>query len=62
MNGTLPAFRLTTYDRDKASELVKGMVGQATSSHGGAYPYQRKGRLDEIPHRRLIRGVVIVRT
>ncbi len=33
--GTLIAFRLATYDRDKASELVKRLHGQRTSSHGG---------------------------
>ena len=62
MNGTLNAFRLATYDRDKASELVKRLYGQRTSSHGGTYAYRRKGLPDGIPHRRRIRGVVIVRT
>lgn len=62
MEGTLIAFRLAKYDRDKASELVKRFYGQRTSSHGGKYVYRRKGLLDEIPHVRLIRGVIIVRT
>ena len=60
--GTLIAFRLARYDRDRASELVKKLYGQRTSSHGGRYVYRRKGLLDEIPYVRLIRGVVIVRT
>ena len=38
------------------------LVGQATRSHGGRYAYRWKGLLDEISHRRLIRGVLIVRT
>ncbi len=62
MEGTLIAFRLARYDKDKASELVKRLYGQQTSSHGGKYVYRRKGLLDEIPHVRLIRGVIIVRT
>jgi len=62
MGTTLIASGLATYDRDRASELVKRPVGQAASSHGGRYAYRRKGLLDEIPHMRLIRGVVIVRT
>ena len=49
-------------DRDRASELVKRRVGQRTSSHGGKYVYRRKGLLDEIPHARLIRGMILVRT
>jgi hypothetical protein len=48
--------------RNRASELVERRVGQATSSHGGTYVVRRTGLLDEIPHGRRIRGVVIVRT
>ncbi len=62
MEGTLIAFRLASYDRNRASELVKRLYGQRTSSHGGKYVYRRKGLLDGIPHVRLIRGVIIVRT
>ncbi len=62
MEGIRIAFLLAKCDRDKASELVKRLVGQATSGHGGKYAYRRKGFLDEIPHRRPIRGVVIART
>ncbi len=61
MEGTLIAFRLARYDKDRASELVKRLYGQRTSSHGGKYVYRRKGLLDEIPHVRLIRGVILVR-
>ena len=60
--GTLLAFRLASYDKARASDLVKRLYGQRTSSHGGKYVYWRKGLLDEIPYVRLIRGVVIVRT
>ncbi len=60
--GTRIAFRLASYDRNRASELVKRLVGQRTSSHGGTYVYRRKGLLDEIPHVRLIRGVITVGT
>ena len=62
LEGTRIAFRLARYDRDKASELVKRLSGQARSSHGAKYGRRRKGLLDEIPHGRLVRGVVIVRT
>ncbi len=61
MEGTLIAFRLATYDRDKASELVKRLYGQRTSSHGGKYVYRRPGLLDDIPYVRMVRGVIIVR-
>ncbi len=41
---------------------MKRRYRQPTSSHDGTYVYRRKGLPDEIPHRRLFRGVVIVRT
>ena len=55
------AFRLAKYDKNRASELVKQLYGQATSSHGGRYRYRRRGLLDDIPHCRVIRGVLILR-
>ncbi len=59
--GTLLAFRLMSYDKARASDLVKKLYGQRTSSHRGKYVCRRKGLFDEIPYVRLIRGVVIVR-
>src|SRR3990170_2520521 len=61
MDGVLVAFRLARYDKNRASELVKRLYGQATSSHGGWYRYRRRGLLDDVPHRRLIRGVLTPR-
>ena len=62
MEGALIAFRLARYDKDRASGRVKCVVGPRTSSHVGRYVVRRRGRLDDVPHVRLIRGVVIVRT
>ena len=61
MYGTIIVFRLKPpQDPNMASELVKKLYGQKTSSHKGKYQYRRKGLLDEIPAHRLIRGVIIV--
>lgn len=35
--------------------------GQESSSHGGRYSYRREGLLDTVPHRKLGRGIVLVR-
>lgn len=62
MIGSMLVFRLKPpQDPNVASELVKKLYGQETSSHGGKYRYRRKGLMDDIPARRLIRGVIIVR-
>jgi hypothetical protein len=62
MEGILVVYKMpkgssnTEYGR-----LVKRLYGQRTSSHGGMYEYRRRGLLDDVPSRRLIRGVLIVR-
>ena len=62
MLGILIVYRLRSpHDPNRASDLVKKLYGQKTSSHKGRYTYRRKGFLDDIPSIRLIRGVLIVR-
>ena len=62
MKGSLIAFTVPTgKDRTKASSFAKAFYGQETSSHKGKYRYRRHGLLDDVPHRRLIRGVIIIR-
>ncbi len=39
----------------------KRFYGQETSSWKGKYSYRRPGLLDGLPHRKLLRGVVILR-
>lgn len=63
MKGILIAFTVPTgKNRTKSSAFVKAFYGQETSSHHGKYKYRRKGILDDIPHNRLIRGVIIVKS
>jgi NOL1/NOP2/fmu family ribosome biogenesis protein len=63
MKGILIAFTLPTgKNRTKSSAFVKAFYGQETSSHHGKYKYRRNGILDEIPHNKLIRGVVILKS
>ena len=42
-------------------KFVKGLYGQETSSWGGKYSYRRPGLLDGASHRKLLRGVLILR-
>ena len=42
-------------------KFVKRFYGQDTSAQSGRYRYRRKGLLDSIPHRKLQRGVIIIR-
>lgn len=62
MKGTLIAFSVPTgKDRTKSSAFAKAFYGQETSSHHGKYRYRRHGLLDDIPHNKLIRGVIIIK-
>jgi len=61
MMGKLVAFRVFKYAGQKgADQFCKKFYGQDTSTKGKRY--RRKGLLDEIPHVKLIRGVIIVST
>jgi len=61
MIGKLIAFIVhSNGNRTKSSMFAKKFYGQETSSDKGRYRYRRKGFLDDIPHIKLIRGVVIV--
>ena len=61
MIGKIIIYRI--YKGTNATErnhFCQHFYGQETSSHRGKYRYRRKGLLDHIPHRRLIRGVLII--
>ena len=63
MRGALIAFTVPTgSDRTRSSAFAKRFYGQETSAQQGRYRYRRHGLLDDIPHNKIIRGVIIVRT
>ena len=62
MDGTIVIFRLPPKMRNsEITKFCQKFYGQNTSSHGGKYRYRRRGLLDSIPHRKLARGVVVLR-
>jgi len=63
MDGLLIAFTVPAgKNKTKSNIFAKKFYGQDSTSHKGKYKYHRHGLLDEIPYRKLIRGVVIVKT
>ena len=63
MDGEIIVFTIPTgSNRTKSSAFVKKFYGQDSTSHAGKYRYHRKGLLDEIPHNKIGRGVIIIRT
>ena len=62
MNGAIVVFRLLPKMKNsEISKFCQKFYGQNTSSHGGKYRYRRRGLLDSVPHRKLSRGVVVLR-
>lgn len=62
MYGYIIAYRLPKGVPNRFyTKFQKKFFGQDTSSHGGKYRYRRPGFLDDIPYRKLIRGVMIFR-
>jgi hypothetical protein len=61
MIGSIIVFRFKEKTEQKSiNQFCKRFYGQDTSSHGGKYRYRRQGLLDNIPHIKLIGGVIIV--
>lgn len=62
MNGNIIVFRFKEKTEQKSiNQFCKKFYGQNTTSHGGKYQYRRQGFLDNIPHIKLIGGVIIVK-
>ena len=54
-------FRLPPRKKNvELSKFCQRFYGQDTSSGKGKYRYHRHGLLDDIPHRKLLRGVIII--
>ena len=55
-------FRLPPHQSNtELGKFVKKLYGQDSSCGRGKYSFHRRGLLDEVPHRKLLRGVVILR-
>jgi hypothetical protein len=63
MEGSIVIFRLPPRKKNvEISKFCQRFYGQDTSSGKGKYHYRRNGFLDDIPFRKLLRGVIIVET
>ncbi|MHA1363826.1 MAG: hypothetical protein ACTSP1_15010 [Candidatus Freyarchaeota archaeon] len=61
MMGRLIAYRVyRNNDHRTTNRFCQRFYGQDASSHGGRYRSHKRGLLEDIPHVRLIRGVIIV--
>ena len=59
MNGRIVIFRLPPKTKNvELCKFVQRFYGQDTRT--GKYRYRRHGLLDDIPHRKLLRGVIIL--
>ena len=62
MNGSIIIYRLPSKtDHKILNKFCQEFYGQNSSSHGGKYQYHREGFLEDIPYRKLIRGVIIIK-
>ena len=59
VQGRLIAYRTDGASTTATSRVAQKLYGQDTSSRG--YRIRRRGLLEEIPHVRLIRGVIVIR-
>ena len=60
--GTILIFRIYVNSNQKVANIfTQKLYGQDTRTHHGKYAYHKRGLLEDIPHIRLIRGVIMVR-
>lgn len=63
MRGKIIVFRLLKrVGHVKVNQFCRRFYGYLDRSNRGKYSYRRLGFIDDIPHLKVIRGVVIVRT
>ncbi|MBU7031454.1 MAG: hypothetical protein HXS53_02880 [Theionarchaea archaeon] len=61
MDGYIIVFNLPPKRRNvEISKFCQKFYGQDTNSWGGKYRYHRHGLLDNIPYRKLSRGVILI--
>jgi hypothetical protein len=62
MDGAIIAFRLPhKTEALERNKFCQRFYGQDTSSGRGRYHHHKRGLLDEIPYRKLIRSVIVIR-
>ena len=62
MYGTMILFQFREgTDRNTINKFMQKFYGQDSSSWKGRYKYHRHGFLEDIPHRKILRGVIILR-
>ncbi|KXA96154.1 hypothetical protein AKJ39_05000 [candidate division MSBL1 archaeon SCGC-AAA259J03] len=61
MDGYIIIYDTSNLSRVKKTRFGRKLYGYTDKSNNGQYEYYRSGLLDEIPSRKLIRGVVIVK-
>lgn len=59
VKGILIAYATRGASKTASARVAQKLYGQDTKSRG--YTVRRKGLLDDVPHIRLIRGVVVLR-
>ncbi len=63
MNGSIVIFGLRKgMNATEKNEFCHYFYGHNTSSRKGKYRYHRRGLLDDIPHRKIAKGVIIIRS
>ncbi|MDR2203847.1 MAG: hypothetical protein LBE76_06080 [Nitrososphaerota archaeon] len=68
MQGKLVVFRVYKSTKEGVgtsptfiNRFVQKFYGQDTTNHNGKYKHHRHGLMEDIPHIKLIRGVIIIR-
>lgn len=59
MTGTIIIYKLTALNPIERDNLCRELLGRIVKTHHGKYTYRIKGVLDDVPHIRIGRGILI---
>ncbi|KXB00187.1 hypothetical protein AKJ40_01685 [candidate division MSBL1 archaeon SCGC-AAA259M10] len=61
MEGSVVIYQIRGLSQAEKAKFRRELYGYTDKSNRGQYEYYRPGLLDEVPYRKLIRGVLLIR-
>lgn len=61
MDGAIVIYQIRNLSQAKKVKFGREFRGYTDKSNRGQYEYYREGLLDEIPHRKFVRGVLLIK-
>ncbi len=61
MDGVIIIYQIDSLSQAEKAKFRRDLYGYTDKSNKGQYEYYRPGLLDEVPHRKFTRGVLLIK-